>query len=97
LGARRAVRAVPVRAVPFNIGSTTGGSVRIYRILELDGYARIDFRLSPDGRLYFLEANPNPDVVYGGELAESAEAAGLAYSDLLSKIMSLGIARAKRK
>jgi D-alanine-D-alanine ligase len=70
---------------------------RIYRILELDGYARIDFRLSPDGRLYFLEANPNPDVVYGGELAESAEAAGLAYSDLLSKIMSLGIARAKRK
>src|ERR1700732_1492243 len=33
---------------------------RIYRTLELDGYARIDFRLSAEGILYFLEANPNP-------------------------------------
>ena len=33
---------------------------RIYRTLELDGYARIDFRLSADGVPYFLEANPQP-------------------------------------
>src|SRR5262247_2011073 len=31
---------------------------RVYRTLELDGYARIDFRLSADGIPYFLEANP---------------------------------------
>src|SRR6202035_3423487 len=30
---------------------------RIYRTLGLDGYARIDFRLSADGTLYFIEAN----------------------------------------
>ena len=35
---------------------------RIYRTLELDGYARIDFRLAADGTLYFLEANPNPEI-----------------------------------
>ncbi len=70
---------------------------RIYRILELDGYARIDFRLSDDGRIYFLEANPNPDLAYGEELAEAAEAAGLDYGALLSKLINLGIRRAKQK
>ena len=68
---------------------------RIYRILELDGYARIDFRLSEDGRLYFLEANPNPDIGYQGELSSAAEAAGMDYGALLNKVMSLGIRRAR--
>jgi D-alanine-D-alanine ligase len=35
---------------------------RIYRTLALDGYARIDFRLSPMGVPYFIEANPNPEI-----------------------------------
>src|SRR5690242_13978938 len=35
---------------------------RIYRTLGLDGYARIDFRLSADGIPYFIEANPNPEI-----------------------------------
>jgi D-alanine-D-alanine ligase len=35
---------------------------RIYRILQLDGYARIDYRLGSTGELYFLEANPNPEI-----------------------------------
>jgi D-alanine-D-alanine ligase-like ATP-grasp enzyme len=33
---------------------------RFYRTLELDGCARIDFRVAADGTPYFLEANPNP-------------------------------------
>ena len=33
---------------------------RIYRLLTIDGYARIDLRLSPANQLYFIEANPNP-------------------------------------
>src|SRR5437870_1676717 len=42
---------------------------RIYRILELDGYARIDFRLTADGTPYFIEANPNPEIARSEELA----------------------------
>ena len=41
---------------------------RIYRTLELDGYARIDFRLSADGTPYYIEANPNPEVARLGKL-----------------------------
>ncbi len=68
-------------------------SRRIFRCLGLDGYVRIDYRLTPEGDLYFLEANPNPDIAKGQELAEAAAEHGLSYRDLLSRIVSLGIRR----
>jgi D-alanine-D-alanine ligase len=68
---------------------------RICRTLELDGYARIDFRLAADGTPYFIEANPNPEIAKSEEFAQSAEHDGLKYPDLLNRILSLGINRAK--
>ena len=50
---------------------------RIYRVLELSGYARIDLRLDAEGQLYVLEANPNPQLADGEDFAESAEQAGV--------------------
>jgi D-alanine-D-alanine ligase len=67
---------------------------RIYRTLELDGYARIDFRLSADGVLYFLEANPNPEIAESQEFATAALHDGITYPDLLQRILTLGIRRA---
>jgi D-alanine-D-alanine ligase len=67
---------------------------RIYRTLELDGYARIDFRLSADGVLYFLEANPNPEIAESQEFATAALHDGITYPDLLQRILALGIRRA---
>ena len=67
---------------------------RIYRTLELDGYARIDFRLSADGIPYFIEANPNPEIAQIEEFASAALHDGLAYPDLLRRILALGINRA---
>ena len=63
---------------------------RIYRALNLSGYARIDLRLDPDGKVYVLEANPNPEVAQGEDFAESALNAGTPYSDLLQRILNLG-------
>jgi D-alanine-D-alanine ligase len=68
---------------------------RICRTLELDGYARIDFRLSNDGTPYFIEANPNPEIAKSEEFARSAAHDGLKYADLLNRILALGIGRAK--
>lgn len=64
---------------------------RIYRLLSLSGYARIDFRLTGDGQLYCLEANPNPDLAYGEEFSESAEAGGIEYPALLERIIRMGL------
>jgi D-alanine-D-alanine ligase len=68
---------------------------RVYRTLGLDGYARIDFRLSADGTPYFIEANPNPEIAKSQEFATAALHDGLAYPDLLHRILALGISRAK--
>jgi D-alanine-D-alanine ligase len=63
---------------------------RVYRTLDLSGYARIDLRLDADGRVYVLEANPNPQLAYGEDFAESAEHGGLSYEGLLQLIINNG-------
>jgi D-alanine-D-alanine ligase len=68
-------------------------SKRIYRLLELDGYARIDYRLADDGSLYFLDANPNPEIAESEELAMAAKHVGMSYADLLTKVINLGLRR----
>jgi D-alanine-D-alanine ligase len=64
---------------------------RAYRALDLNGYARIDFRLDEEGRPQVLEANPNPNLAYGEDFAESAEVYGLTYERLLDRILTLGL------
>ena len=64
---------------------------RAYRALSLSGYARFDLRLQSDGKVFVIEANPNPNLSYGEDLAESAEKAGYSYEALLQKIMTLGL------
>lgn len=66
-------------------------SKRIYRLLHLSGYARIDFRLRPDGRVFFLEANANPNLSFGEDFSESAHAVGISYPDLMQQIVNLGL------
>jgi D-alanine-D-alanine ligase len=68
-------------------------SKRIYRMLSLEGYARIDYRLASDGKLYFLEANPNPELANYEELAHAAAQAGLSYEALIQRILNLGLRR----
>jgi D-alanine-D-alanine ligase len=70
-------------------------SKRIYRILQIDGYARIDYRLSPTGELYFLEANPNPEIAEREEFSSAAESLGISYPALLQKILNLGLQRGR--
>ena len=64
---------------------------RVYRTLGLSGYARIDLRMDEQGRTYVIEANPNPQLAYGEDFAESAERAGISYEALLQRIVTLGL------
>jgi D-alanine-D-alanine ligase len=66
-------------------------SKRIYRILGLSGYARIDYRLTEDGRMFVLEVNPNPQIAHHEDFADSAEHCGVKYGPLLQKILTLGM------
>lgn len=78
--------------LPPNVAATIGHlSKRIYKILGLSGYARLDYRLSPDNQLWFLEANPNPEIALGEEFASAAAAAGFTYHALLQRLVTLGL------
>ena len=64
---------------------------RAYRQLGLNGYARIDIRITSDEKIYILEANPNPDISSRDDFASSAKFSGLKYEDLINKILTLGL------
>jgi D-alanine-D-alanine ligase len=66
-------------------------SRRIYRALGLSGYARMDFRVTPEGNIYVLEANANPNLEAEEDFSESARASGIAYEDLLGRLIQLGL------
>ena len=63
---------------------------RIYRALELSGYARIDFRMDAEGQVWVLEANPNPDLCREEDFSKSAQKAGIEYDGLVGRILGLG-------
>ena len=64
---------------------------RIYRILDISSYARLDLRLTEDGKIYVLEANPNAAISRDDDVAWSAEKAGLSYEKLIQKILNMGL------
>ena len=63
---------------------------RAYKILGLSGFARIDLRMNSEGRIYIIEANPNPNIATDDEFALSAGYSKIKYEDLIGKILSLG-------
>lgn len=64
---------------------------RIYRLLTIDGYARVDLRVTPNNEIYFIEANPNPILAADEDFAQSAQKAGLAYPQLVERIIRTGL------
>lgn len=62
---------------------------RIYRVLQIRGYGRIDLRLREDGQFVFIEANPNPSIARDDDFAKGAAKAELDYDSLIAKILSL--------
>jgi D-alanine-D-alanine ligase len=64
---------------------------RIYHLLTIDGYARVDLRVTADNKVYFIEANPNPILAADEDFAQSALKANLSYPQLIERIVRLGL------
>jgi D-alanine-D-alanine ligase len=64
---------------------------RTYRALYMSGFARMDFRVRNDGRVFLIEANANPNLSKGEDLADSAKAVGMSYTALIKRIVQLGL------
>jgi D-alanine-D-alanine ligase len=64
---------------------------RIYRLLTIDGYARLDLRLNAKNELWFIEASPNPILAPDEDFAQSAMKTGLSYPQLIDRVARLGL------
>jgi D-alanine-D-alanine ligase len=71
-------------------------AVRAYQAAGLRDYGRIDVRLAHDGVIYVVEANPNPYLADGEDLAWAAEEGGNQYADFISKIAEMATNRARK-
>src|SRR5437773_306235 len=60
-----------------------------HRALKLGGYSRVDFRLSPEGDIFCLEANTLPGMTRTSLLPQAARAAGIEFPELCERICRL--------
>jgi D-alanine-D-alanine ligase len=68
-------------------------ALRAYEAAGLRDYGRIDVRLAHDDAIYVVEANPNPYLAEGEDLAWAAEEGGHLYPDFIEKIAEMAIKR----
>lgn len=59
---------------------------KVFRALKLRDYARLDFRLTDEGRLVFIEANPNSDLT-PNTLGRNLCFVGIEYRHLIPRIV----------
>jgi D-alanine-D-alanine ligase len=89
---RHGIHTGPAKDLPEGAGARVVQLARrVYRALHMNGYARMDMRMRPDGSVFVLEANANPNLTYGEDFAESGELAGFDYDRLLNRIVQLGL------
>lgn len=89
---------IPADLPPDTIARVRALSVEAFRALDLAGMARVDFFLdSRDNALYLNEVNTIPGFTAISMYPKMWEASGLAYPDLLTKLLDLAIERHEQK
>src|SRR4029079_10240914 len=61
---------------------------KVYRLLRIRGFGRIDVRLTAAGDVFVIEANPNPSLAQDEDFAQAALAAGVSYDELITEILN---------
>lgn len=82
---------VPDQCPPLDLPAAAGErirelSLRVFRLLRLRGYARVDFRMRGDGALFVLEVNANPLIGEESVMATMAERMGWSFPEFIETI-----------
>jgi len=81
----------PARLTPREAAMLQDQALRAFAALKLRGYARIDFRLAPDGTPYCLEANTLPGLTGTSLIPQAAAACGIGFADFCERIVNLAV------
>lgn len=68
-----------------------------YRVLQVRDYGRVDMRMTDDGDLYVIEVNCNCYLERSSEFVMAAEASGIGYHDLITRITDLAMDRYRHR
>ncbi len=82
----------PARIPPETAAQIQDAARTVYRALDCRGFARVDFFLTPEGKIVFNEVNTIPGFTAHSRYPAMMAAAGLGFSQLLDRIVSLGVA-----
>lgn len=84
----------PAKLDPAIETKMTRTARRIYQALGCRDFARVDFRLTAEGKLYFIEINPLPGLAPGySDYPMLAEFAGVPYRELVLSVLRAGSSR----
>ena len=89
---------IPARLTPEQMKQGQDLARTIFSTLECEGMARVDMFLDrKSGAFYFNEVNTIPGFTHISMYPKMWEASGLAYKELLSRLVDLAVARHERK
>ena len=77
----------PARISPELVARVTQVTSHIYDILHCNGIIRIDYIVSPEGRISMLEINTTPGMTATSFIPQQVRAAGLSMADVLTDIV----------
>lgn len=72
-------------------------AVRMFQVMGCEGYARVDFFLTPADKIIANEVNTIPGFTSISMYPKLWEASGLGYTALLTQILELALARHQRR
>jgi D-alanine-D-alanine ligase len=88
---------VPARIPPETAAEVRRLAVQAFLATDCEGMARVDFFVRPDGSVVLNEVNTIPGFTDTSVYAKLFEASGIAYSELLDRLIDLALARHARR
>ncbi|HEX2866822.1 MAG TPA: D-alanine--D-alanine ligase [Ignavibacteriales bacterium] len=82
---------VPAELPDEVAGSLQEQAIMAFKAVGCRGYARFDFRLTEDNRMYCLEVNTLPGMTSTSLVPKMAKAMGMSFDELLEKIIKLSL------
>jgi D-alanine-D-alanine ligase len=68
-------------------------SLKVFRVLGCRDFARLDFRVSPEGTPYFLEINPLPGLGTYSDLIIMAKMMGWTHQEVIGAVLDAALER----